>query len=189
MRQYCRFPPRRISHPLTTLVLGGLVAALVGLVAPPVAGAQSSDEFNSPTLDTARWSFVDPNGSSSVTMTGSQAAISLGAGIGHDLWNGANTAPRLLQAAANADVEVEVKFDSAVDQPYQTQGMMIEQDADDLLRVDVYHDGSGTRLFAASMIGGVSSVKHQSRWRAARPSTCGSSARATSGRCATRATA
>ena len=162
MRRHCRFPPRRISHPLTTLVLSGLVAALVGLLAPSVAGAQSSDEFNSPALDTARWSFVDPNGSSSVSMTGSQAAISLGAGIGHDLWNGANTAPRLLQTAADADVEVEVKFDSAVDQPYEAQGLLIEQDADDLLRVDVYHDGSGTRLFAASMVGGVSTVEHQS---------------------------
>jgi regulation of enolase protein 1 (concanavalin A-like superfamily) len=133
--------------------------------AAPTAAAQSgmaSDEFNSTTLDTSVWSFVNPVGDASVSVSGGRASLSVPAGTNHDLWTGANRAPRLLQAAQNEDFEVEVKFDSAVAARYQTQGLVVEQDADDLLRVDVYHDGSGTRLFAAKMVSGVASTIHQS---------------------------
>ena len=93
-----RAPRRRASGgPIAVLVL------LVMLVAPTGAQAQSADEFNSAALDTAKWSFVDPRGSSSVTMDGGAAVISLPAGVGHDVWTGTNTAPR--QPRYSADTE------------------------------------------------------------------------------------
>jgi regulation of enolase protein 1 (concanavalin A-like superfamily) len=121
-----------------------------------------SDEFNSPVLDTTRWSFLDPVGDSTLSMSGSAATITMPAGSNHDLWAGASRAPRLLQAAPDGDFEVEVKFDSAVAEQYQLQGIVVQQSADQLLRFEVHHDGAGTRLFAAAVNGGDASVKHHS---------------------------
>ena len=111
--------------------------------------AAASDEFDGAAVDRS-------GGRSSTTWaaplsaTGTRAAMSLPAGSSRDLWTGALNAPRLLQAAPDGDFEVEVKFDSVVDQAYEMQGLVVEQDADDLVRVDVYYDGSATKLFAAT---------------------------------------
>jgi len=121
-----------------------------------------SDEFNSAVLDTSVWTFVDPIGDSTLTMTGSQARIALPAGSRHDLWANANEVSRLRQSAPNADFEVEVKFDSSVAAGYQLQGVVVEQDAQNLLRLEVFHDGDGTHLFAAAIAGGSASVQHYS---------------------------
>lgn len=121
-----------------------------------------SDEFDATTLDTAVWRFVDPVGDATLTMNGSQAVISLPAGVSHDLWTGVNTAPRLLQDAPDQDFEVEVKLDSTMGSAYELQGIIVEQDADDLLRLEIHHDGGGTRLFAGVIAGGVASSAHYS---------------------------
>ena len=52
----------------------------------------------------------------------------------------------------SGDFEVEVKFASAPTAAYQMQGLVVEQDADDLLRVGVHRDGDGVRLFVAAMV-------------------------------------
>src|ERR671919_355095 len=121
-----------------------------------------SDEFDATTLDASVWRFVDPVGDATLTMNGSQAVISLPAGVSHDLWTGVNTAPRLLQDVPDQDFEIEVKLDSTMGSAYQLQGIVVEQDADDLLRLEVHHDGSATRLFAAVVEGGVASTAHYS---------------------------
>ncbi|RJQ14299.1 MAG: hypothetical protein C4560_12655, partial [Nitrospiraceae bacterium] len=79
-----------------------------------VVAVPASDDFNSGVLDEDLWSFVNPRGDASVTMTGSQAAISVPAGVSHDVWYGGNYAPRIMQAVSNVDFEIEVKFDSGV---------------------------------------------------------------------------
>jgi chitodextrinase len=112
-----------------------------------------SDNFDG-ALDTTVWAFNDPVGDSSVTTTGTQLAISVPAGTSHDLWRNANDAPRVVQSVADADFEVTVKFDSAVTQKYQLQGIVVEQDNGNLLRFDFYSDGRDTRLFAASFSNG-----------------------------------
>jgi regulation of enolase protein 1 (concanavalin A-like superfamily)/LmbE family N-acetylglucosaminyl deacetylase len=121
-----------------------------------------SDEFDATTLDTAVWRFVDPVGDATLTMNGSQAVISLPAGVSHDLWTGVNTAPRLLQDVPDQDFEVEVKLDSTMGSAFQLQGIVVEQDADDLLRLEIHHDGGATRLFAGVIAGGVASSAHYS---------------------------
>ena len=105
--------------------------ALGGTVARTFAAADGirSDEFNAAALDTSVWTFVDPIGDSTLTMTGSQARIAVPAGSRHDLWANANEVPRLRQVAPNTDFEVEVKFDSSVAVGYQLQGVVVEQDA------------------------------------------------------------
>src|SRR5918996_5036574 len=121
-----------------------------------------SDEFDATTLDASVWRFVDPVGDATLTLNGSQAVISLPAGVSHDLWTGVNTVPRLLQDVPDQDFEVEVKLDSTMGSASQLQGIVVEQDADDLLRLEIHHDGSATRLFAGVIAGGVATSAHYS---------------------------
>ena len=121
----------------------------------------TSDEFNAATLDTSRWVWIDPLGDSSASSTGSQARIAVPAGTRHDLWTGVDEVPRLLQATPDADFEVEVKFDSPVTTRYQMQGLFVQQDARNLLRIEVHHEGSGAYLFVAGLTNGTASVIHE----------------------------
>lgn len=118
-----------------------------------------SDDFHGAFLDTSLWTFVDPVGDGSVSVTGTQALLSVPSGSSHDVWTGGNYSARLMQAANDADFEVEVKFESAPGLRYQLQGLIVEQDAGNYLRFDFYHDGSSLRVFAASVTGGSASTK------------------------------
>ena len=126
---------------------------------PAASGGSSglvSDSFNTGTLD-ARWTFYDPLGNSTQSMTGTQASISVPAGSAHDLWTNALNAPRIRQAANNTDFDVVVKFDSAVSSRYQIQGLTVEQDNTNFLRFDFFSTGSVTRVFSASIVNGTAS--------------------------------
>ncbi len=116
-----------------------------------------SDDFSGG-LDSSVWSVVDPVGDGSVVASGqgtSDAWVELGvpAGTSHDPW-GANRSLRLMQSVADGDFEVEAKFDSVPSAKYQMQGLVVEQDADEWLRFDTYHDGKTLRALAASTSGG-----------------------------------
>jgi LmbE family N-acetylglucosaminyl deacetylase/regulation of enolase protein 1 (concanavalin A-like superfamily) len=120
--------------------------------------AMESDEFNAASVDMSRWTLVDPGGGATVGGNGSQATIDLPAGVQHDLWTGSDTVARLLQPAPDDDFELKVKYDSIVSLTYQMQGLIVEQDANDMLRLEVHAEGTDTRLFAASIENGVASV-------------------------------
>ncbi len=89
--------------------------------------------------------------------------IDVPGGIGHDLWVGANHAPRLLQTVNNvANFEVLAKFDSVLDAATQMQGLIFQQDDDTLLRIDfeVRADATpGIYLFAAALDGATAQEK------------------------------
>ncbi len=62
----------------------------------------------------------------------------------------------LMQAVNDVDFELVAKFESLVSLQYQMQGFIIEQDAQNFLRFDVYGDGGANpRLFAAKFVNGV----------------------------------
>jgi regulation of enolase protein 1 (concanavalin A-like superfamily) len=113
-----------------------------------------SDDFNMCTLGSGVWTLVDPVGDASLSLNGTQALLSVPAGVNHDVWTVGNRAPRLMQAAADEDFEVEVKFESTLDARYQLQGILVEQDDNNFLRFDFYSDGSRTRMFAAKFVNG-----------------------------------
>ena len=139
-------------------------ASVVGNPDPTSSSSPSgmvSDAFDQP-LDANVWSFYDPLGDSTLSMTGTEAAISVPAGTSHNLWKNALTAPRIRQAANDTDFEVEVKFDSALSAKYQLQGLAVEQDNTNLVRFDFYSDGSVTRIFSASFVNGIPNKRIQS---------------------------
>jgi glucose/arabinose dehydrogenase len=109
-----------------------------------------SDSFRSATLNTGLWTFVNPLGDATASVSASGAALTLPAGSAHDAWIYGNTTPRLLQPVPNADQSAEAKFDSAVTSAYQDQGILVEQDNANFLRLHVYHDGTQVQ---ASLIG------------------------------------
>jgi LmbE family N-acetylglucosaminyl deacetylase len=146
----------RAAVAAAVLVLAGVLPAQAH-ADPPAIG---SDEFNSFALDPSLWTFVNPVGDATLTMTGSHAQISVPAGTRHDLWGSTDEVPRLMQAAPNTDFEVEVKWDSAVSSGYQLQGLLVAQDAATKLRIETLHDGDGPKLFVAALAGGSGSVLH-----------------------------
>lgn len=143
------------TNPLQVTIDGDIVAdaSFVAATAP------FSDDFNRCALDTSLWTFRDPVGDVTLSMTGKQLQIVIPGGTDHDLWTDKNFAPRLLQPTDNVDFTVEAKFESGLDAEYQMQGVIIEQDTDNLLRFEFYHDGTDLHVYAASIISGTGSAR------------------------------
>jgi regulation of enolase protein 1 (concanavalin A-like superfamily) len=116
---------------------------------PTSSGAPVSDEFTS--LNSSLWTIENPRGDGTMGVIGNQAQIQVPAGSPHDLWT-TNNAVRMVQTVANGDFAVEVKFDSAVNQRYQMQGVVVEEDSSNYLRFETYHDGTNTHLLAAAIV-------------------------------------
>ncbi len=122
-------------------------------------GAPVSDDFHSTTLNTGLWTFVNPVGDGSVRLNGTHALLSVPAGNSHDVWTSGNNSARILQSVSNSDFDVQVKFDSAVDQACQTQGLLVQQDDNNYMRFDVYSNGPNVRAFSASFANGSPTVQ------------------------------
>jgi regulation of enolase protein 1 (concanavalin A-like superfamily) len=114
-----------------------------------------SDDFSSAQLNTSVWSFVNPVGDGIFNLTGTQLELVVPAGTNHDVWTAGNRSVRIMQPALDEDLETEVKFESEPTQRFQMQGLLVEQDADNFLRLDFYSDGSALWVFAARFVGGV----------------------------------
>jgi len=109
-----------------------------------------SDDFTSVSLDTSLWKFVDPVGDGSVIMNGTQAQIVVPSRTDHDVWTSGNLARRIMQPASGEDFEIKVKFESGLIDPFQLQGIIVEESSGNYLRFDFCADGPSTRLYAAS---------------------------------------
>jgi regulation of enolase protein 1 (concanavalin A-like superfamily) len=125
----------------------------------PQASTIVSDDFNSGTLNTSLWTFINPLGDASLKMAQSNKqngllSVVLPAGKSHDIWMEGNKAPRIMQNANDTDFEIEVKYESAVSKMYQTQGIIVEENKNNYLRLELHSDGSTTRVFAASFLNG-----------------------------------
>jgi regulation of enolase protein 1 (concanavalin A-like superfamily) len=125
----------------------------------PLVAASGSDEFSGSALDTTRWSWVNPRQDASVSVWSGALRIQVPGGVGHDVWSGGNYAPRVMQTVSNGDFTLVARFLSGVTKKYQLQGFIVQQDAANYLRFDVYSDGSQVRVFAASFVDGQPGTK------------------------------
>jgi hypothetical protein len=131
-----------------------------GAIAPACTpSAIQSDDFNTTSLNTGRWQFVNPAGDATLRLNGTNALISVPAGTYHNVWTDGISAPHLMQAAPNTDFEIEAKFESAPRGTYAMQGILVEADSQNFLRFDFYSVGTGMQIFAASLAGGASIVR------------------------------
>ena len=125
-------------------------------------GIPESDDFSSPTLDASLWTFIDPLGDAAFGLTGTQAMIEVPQnGAIHSVWTESNTLPRLMQAVEDADFEVEAKFESDLGfgNGFQGQGILVEQDPLNVLRIEFYRSGNKRRVFVASLVGGSANIR------------------------------
>jgi hypothetical protein len=123
--------------------------------APP-ASTIASDDFNSATLNTSLWTFINPIGDASLKTDEQNGLLSIAvpAGKSHDIWMEGNKAPRIMQNANDTDFDIEVKYESALSKMYQTQGIIVEKNWNNFLRLEFHSDGSNTKIFAAPFLNG-----------------------------------
>lgn len=125
-------------------------------------GSFVSDDFSQTPL-ASRWNVVDPVGGAQVGLVGqgtsdAQLAITLPGGSDRDAW-GTNNSTRVLQSIQDADLTLEVKFDSLTTARFQDQGLVVQQSPSRWLRFSVYSDGSRVYAFAASTTDNTSTVQ------------------------------
>ncbi|MEZ4620992.1 MAG: hypothetical protein R2867_36575 [Caldilineaceae bacterium] len=117
-----------------------------------------SDDFNQCQLG-AQWNYIDPVGDGRLALTGTGLVLSVPQGSEHNIWTTGNFAPRVMQPISDSDFELEVKFESAVEKRFQLQGLLIEADANNFLRVNFQHDGTNVRLLAITFTNGNPNVR------------------------------
>jgi regulation of enolase protein 1 (concanavalin A-like superfamily) len=98
-------------------------------------------------------------------MNGKTVALSLPAGTSHYTWSSSpsdfnNNVPRLRQNVEDSDFEMVVKFDGTLNAHYQSEGILVEQDENDMLRLEFMNIGGTMRAFAASFTEGAASSKY-----------------------------
>jgi len=113
------------------------------------------DGFSSPALDPA-WSFVDPVGNSSLSLTAvpDHVTISVPAGSLHDCWaGGAPTCVRLMRSIPNTDATYEIKIDGDnISQQYQEYGLFVSQNQTNFVRFGYWSNISGPQAVAWKVI-------------------------------------
>lgn len=137
-----------------------LTAATVTAPFTSAGVGPTSDDFDRVNLDLARWTLENPLGVGQVAMVGAgtgdaHLALTLPAGTPHDAWGTGGLS--VMQPADDTDFEVEVKFRYEPTAGYNDQGIVIEQDANNWLRFDVYHDGTNLKAFIGRTVNGSNS--------------------------------
>jgi uncharacterized repeat protein (TIGR02543 family) len=155
---------------LRTVVAGLVALFLVAgfiTVAPTEADAAPepfvSDDFSGGSLDPARWTVVDPLGDATVSVTGAgtsdaRLSIAVAAGPDHELYGNTTAAPRVLQNVADTDFQVEARFNSQPTARYQMQGLFVQSDANDWLRVELLGNNNKVYAYVARTTNGSSST-------------------------------
>ncbi len=70
---------------------------------------------------------------------------------------------RVMQSANDTDFVLEAKFNSAVTDRYEYQGILVEQSDGNLLRFDMVGDRSSTRLFSATLENWTANIRQDLR--------------------------
>ncbi len=118
------------------------------------SGPLVSDDFSSDNLDTSLWTFLDPVGDSSFAVSDGGLIISVPTNSEHDIWRSGSRAPRVTQEIADTDFGFQVKFESTPTEQFQLQGLLIEEDATNFIRFDVYSNGSSLHVFGVDFVDG-----------------------------------
>ena len=115
-------------------------------------GSLLSDDFNACVLD-SMWTEVDPQGNTTLTMSGETLTMSFPAGNAHDWTTGGP--PSIMQSAGNDDFTVEVKFESLLTATGQMQGILVKEDNDTYVRVAFEQTATGFIMFSRFVKDGV----------------------------------
>jgi len=92
-------------------------------------------------------------------MNGTQAQISIPAATAHDLFTSGRNAPRLMQFIENEDFEIEAKFDATLNARTQMQGILVEGDAQNYVRLNFQWDNTNYKIFAITFSNGTPTTR------------------------------
>lgn len=152
------------SNPVTSVTVVADTSVTATFTEVPVeaspTGGPVSDDFSGGSL-AGTWRVVDPAGAGAVSFAGLGTAyahlqLSVPSGTSYDPWH-TNRALRVMQDVADVDFQVAARFTSSPSVKYQQQGFMVEQDAGNWLRFDVYSNGTSWYVFGARTVNGSSS--------------------------------
>lgn len=145
----------------TNATLGSPASHVVTLVDDDCS--LESDDFNDCAGLVAPWSYVDPIGDGSLTVTGvgtddAWLRLSVPGGSDHEAF-GTSLPARAQQPYLGEDCQFRVRFDALPTTAVQEQGLLVIEDDQRWLRFDVLHDGTGLNAFVGSTTGGVTTVE------------------------------
>jgi GH18 family chitinase len=118
-------------------------------------GNAVSDDFHDTTASKSLWRFSQP-ARTHFTGAGTQDAwlvMDIPTGTRLDFWTDAKNAPAAFQNIDNGDFEVVARFQSVSAATYQSEGIVVKQDANTLLRFDCNYGTNGL-LFYSGFING-----------------------------------
>ena len=119
-----------------------------------------SDDFNTTTINSSTWTFLNPAGTATGSDNGTEAVITVPSGASQYA-STTEEAPALVQTVGNGDFSAEVKFDSEVVQADQEQGLIAIQDPSDFIRFAIESIGTQAYVSAQATIGGVITTESQ----------------------------
>ena len=121
--------------------------------------APRSDSFDVTSLNTAVWTWIDPNKDSNLAFNGTTAQITVSSEAVHTaLSSQGNASARVVQPVLDANFDVAAKFVSNVHWGTTGQGIVVEQDALNYLLFELRSDGTTTSIWAASRAGAAQNV-------------------------------
>lgn len=157
-----------MAHRRIELALSWVMMATALLITTGAAQGIRSSEFNGGTLDTF-WTFVDPRGGCTLSMTDSTVVIDVPDSLSRDPVSGGqggNRAPRLVQRVGPpgsdvGDFAIYAKFYGELTRQYQIQGIMAIQDQRNFVRCEFFSDSAGIKalLFTFTDSGNYASQK------------------------------
>lgn len=106
-----------------------------------------SDNFNRCELNTSLWTYVDPSGKGARAVNEGVLELTAPADPTMTLYNTDRNAPRVMQTTEDQDFDVVIKFNSVPDGRNQIQGFLVQQDANNWIRFDIFQK-NGLKLFA-----------------------------------------
>ena len=120
-----------------------------------------SDDFGGGALNGSLWTTYNPRGDASFGIAGKKLTITVPGGVSHDIWTDGYTAPHILQDLKDfANVyEFTVKFTTPLvgsASNIMVQGIVAEQDTNNLIRANFSYDGSSVRIFIGGFYDGLS---------------------------------
>jgi len=122
-----------------------------------------SDDFNACVLDTALWTFTDPQSDSTLRATGTQIELDVAGGVSHDVFASIG-APHVMQSIKNTNFVMTAKFDSSVTVSdagsglHVMQGVLVQQDDQNFIRFSFDHDGAKAGVTITQLVDGAPSL-------------------------------
>ena len=129
-------------------------------VSAPVAANPTSDDFHDTTRTKSVWRFAQPS-RTRFSGLGTQDAwlvMDIPTGTRLDFWTDLKNAPAVFQDISNGDFEVVARFQSVSSATYQSEGIVIKQDANTLLRFDCNYGQNGLVFYSGYLSGASAST-------------------------------